>query len=399
MSGVPLALVASSSLTGNRAGVGGGALYALGTSAAVNDTTFSGNVANGVLPRGGAVYLRDAAVFAFSNCTFASNSASSSTDESSAAAGQALLVEPFGAFEGGAVSLVAASDPVNVTLSGCAVTNNVATEGGAIAAQGSAAVNLLVADTAFVGNSAVRGGVFSLGDMASTSIDSCSITSNSAELGAVFLVTAVDHVPATTNSVLSNNTAVNYGPSAATLPVNWTLAHPDEARTGSSLSLEVRLYDLFEQQVMYWKDAVVQTSAGQSQATLLSGATQQGYTAGAAMFADLIIHGTPERSYPVTVSVNSPSLVLQVPASQQLNITIAECNFAEVFNPASLACECVAQATYDDTLGACVCGFAFYMDFNRAECTPCPAEGAFCPGCVPWSRIHCVVASQLRFQK
>ena len=380
LSDVPLTLIASSSLSGNSAIVGGGALYAIGTSAAVNDTLFSANVANGVLPRGGAVYLRDAAAFVFSNCTFASNSASSVTAESSAVAGEAQLVEPYGGFEGGALSFVAASDPVNVTLLGCTVVNNAATEGGALAAQGSAAVNLLIAGSAFQGNSAVRGGVFSLGETANTSINGCSITSNSAELGAVFVVTAVDHVPATANSVLANNTVLNYGPAAATLPVNWTLAHPTQARTGSSLPLEVRLYDLFEQQVMYWKDAVVQTSAGQSQTTLLSGATQQGYTAGAALFADLIIHGTPERSYPVTVSVNSPSLVLQVPASQQLNITIADCNFAEVFNPESLTCECVEQATYDDTVGACVCGFGFYMNFQRAACAPCPENGAYCPG-------------------
>ena len=380
LSDVPLALVASSSLSGNSASVGGGALYATGTSAAVNDTSFSANVASGVLPRGGAVYLRDAAAFAFTNCTFASNSASSATAQSSAAVGEAQMVEPYGAFEGGALSFVAASDPINVTLSGCTVVSNTAVEGGAIAAQGSASVNLLVADSSFELNTAVRGGVFSLGGASNASLESCSLTSNSAELGAVFVVTAVDRVPSTANSVLTNNTVLNYGPAAATLPVNWTLAHPTQARTGSSLPLEVRLYDLFQQQVMYWNDAVVQTSAGQSQATLLSGATQQGYAAGAATFTDLIIHGTPERSYPVTVSVSSPSLVLQVPASQQLNITIADCNFAEVFNPTSLTCECVDQATYDTTLGACVCGFGFYMNFQRAECTPCPENGAFCPG-------------------
>ena len=380
MSDVPLGLVASSLLTGNSASVGGGALYAIGTTAAVNDTAFSANAATGVLPRGGAVYLRDASAFVFSNCTLSSNAASSSSAESSAVAGEAQLVEPFGAFEGGALSFVAASEPVNVTLVGCTVANNAATEGGAVAAQGSAAVNLRIAGTAFAGNTAVRGGVFSLGDTTNTSLDSCSITSNSAELGAVFVVTAVDRVPATASSVLSNNTALNYGPAAATLPVNWTLAHPTAARTGSSLPLEVRLYDLFSQQVMYWKDAVVQTSAGQSQATLLSGATQQSYSAGAATFTDLIIHGTPERAYPVIVTVNSPSLTLQVPASQALNITIADCNFAEKFNPASLSCECVEQATYDADAGACVCGFGFYMNFQRAVCTSCPESGAFCPG-------------------
>lgn len=377
LSGVPQAVIASSSLAANSAGIGGGALYAIDSTAAVNDTSFSSNVAGGVLPRGGAVYLRDAAAFVFGGCLFANNSAGALAAESGASPGTAQLVEPYGAFEGGALSMLAASAPVNVSVFGSRFLGNSAAEGGALAAHGSAVVSALLAGTAFEGNSASRGGVLTLGQAADVSIDNCSFTSNTAELGAVFLTLSAADVPATANSVLDNNTALNYGPLAATLPVNWTLQHPGEARTGGSLPIEVRMYDLFAQQVSYWQDAVVQARAGN--VSFLSGVTAESYAAGAASFSDLLIHGEPSRSYLLTVSVESPTLMLQVPAAQSLSVTVTQCNFAEVFNPTTLACECVLQATYDADLGACVCGFAFYMSLEQAECLPCPS-GGFCPG-------------------
>ena len=379
LSGVSLAHIAASTLSANSAGVGGGALYVIDSPATVNDTVFSGNVANGALPRGGAVYLRDAGAVVFGNCSFAKNAAAASTTtESSADVGMASLVERFGAFQGGALSFIAASAPVNVSLVDCSVVGNSAMEGGAVAAQGSTAVNVALLRTAFVGNTATQGGVFTIGETANVSIDSCSFTSNVAEQGAIFVVSAVDHVPATVSSVLANNTALNYGPVFATLPVSWTLQHPPVARTGAALQLQLQLFDLFAQNVTYWRDAVVSASAS-NLSTLLSGTTAISYVAGSASFTDLLIHGVPSHTYPYTVSIESPTLALQMATSQQLNVTIEQCNFAEVFNPSTLTCECVLQATYDEDSGSCICAFAFYMDMKRAKCAPCPL-GAYCPG-------------------
>ena len=54
-----------------------------------------------------------------------------------------------------------------------------------------------------------------------------------------------------------SNVASNYGSVFATAPAWWSAESPQTARTNGPLAVSVRLFDLFNQSVLFWDDVSI----------------------------------------------------------------------------------------------------------------------------------------------
>lgn len=361
------------------------------------------------------MYAADGTRVTFDTCSFEGNAvtAADASSLSVAAGGQAgvalvVTVEPFGAFQGGAVFARCSSGakPVHVIVAGSAFARNKAPKGGALAAIGN--VSIISTACTFQGNAASQGGVAYVTGGGPTGAvipavsfsGNCSFVKNTAEEGAVFFTASNPAcfpllvaggggggggAPEPAGWALQGNVAANYGSFRATLPTTWRLEAAATARSGARLPLSVVLADALNQTVTYWKDAVItagivansssaagsNASAAEPNATLSGGgsAVQEAgvstapYTGAVAAFADLIVRGLPLTSNKVLVTVSSPTFsdVLADAPQRTASFTIEECGFAETLDVANLVCVCTPNSVYNPALPGCVCTSEYYM--------------------------------------
>lgn len=410
--------------TGNRA-VGlfpkGGAVLAVGGTAwEAEACVFSGNraaqAASGF--QSDAAGVGDdaddrAAVAAAAAAAAVADAAALGSGVSGKARGQ--YVDTFGADSGGAVLAEGdAETPTSIALARCTFARGLARQGGALATFGAVAVTSNA--SIFLANEARFGGVFYLGagDITVALSEQCSFEEKRAYVGAVVMANSTS-LPALPDGTLpaglpGSNNASNYGPVFATLPAAWAATSARTARTKGLLAVSVTLFDLFNQTVLFWDDAAVALSRraptlgcstepsacvtalllssrqgpliGSSSRTdgedapcpafscrpfrsedpaLLSGTLKAQYADGAASFPSLFVHGVPDREYPFTVAISSPTVAAQIPSFAVRTVAIERCRFAERFNEASRSCDCTDQSLYSEETGGCVCTYGFMM--------------------------------------
>ena len=131
-----VATVANCAFTNNSARVSGGALALSGGSLTATDSELTDNVARGVSPRGGALYLADGVDAPFNgagatltNCMFVNNTVTTMAATLSPGGSYSLY---FGHGNGGAVfaSAGAAAVPLSLVVSACSLVNNSADQDG-----------------------------------------------------------------------------------------------------------------------------------------------------------------------------------------------------------------------------------------------------------------------------
>lgn len=214
-------------------------------------------------------------------------------------------------------------------------------------------------------------------------LGNCTVADNVGGIGGIFLVNATSALPAAAlatnaSNKFSNNTAVNYGPVAASLPVAWALDIAPSVRTGGVLHVAASLLDLFNQTASFWTDMELSVVSADNLPNALSGFTSVlGVLNGSAVLSQLVLSGRPGQTLNVTATIASPSLALQQSPRRLAGVVIEPCLFAEFYDAETEACLCTDRAAFSPDLGACVCSYAFYMTAD-GNCAPCP-EGAFCP--------------------
>ena len=247
---VPVAAtVTGSALRNNAAGVSGGAIALIGGSLSAVNTELNNNIARGVSPRGGALYLADgvgapfhAAGAALTKCTFINNTVTTVVATLSPGGSYSLF---FGHGNGGAVfaSAGAAAVPLALVFSACSLADNsAAQDGGGAFVYGSVALRLtsstLVANTcggagggllqrasdpadgavvdiaggiSFVNNSAISGAALALGSGVALTGEDAVLQGNRAVNGACFalLVSAYPEGVTAPEVTLQNVTMVS----------------------------------------------------------------------------------------------------------------------------------------------------------------------------------------------
>jgi predicted outer membrane repeat protein len=360
---VPYASVNASTFQANTAGIGGGGIFVTGTALATVATVFTANTAAGLTPRGGACYARDSPGISFSQCSFTNNSA---VEVQPVQVGVLSTVESFGAQQGGAVTVVAATKPMSVAFTGCAFSGNSADAGGAFAIPEAAlAVNATFATCTFRSNvAAYQGGVFFVGNTSNLLVCNQSlIEANVANFGAVYASRLPDpSVSIDNSSIVGLNTATNYGPLFATVPVVFlpTLTSASATtRTGAALAFYVTMADAYGQTVAEWPDlkAIVTLPNNVTDAFVSGQASAVTLTNGSLLFSFLKLNGVPDATVTLLVAAESPSLP-SLDGIVPLSVGISPCAFAEVFMPETLSCKCTDKSRYDADFGGCVCAYS-----------------------------------------
>lgn len=248
----------SNSFLRNSARLAGGAVYTpcwfcTGGQAVVmsNNSIFTGNVANGLTPHGGALAAFRMTV-TIVNGSFTANQASFLL---SASVNDQIPATTFGQLSGGAIFLYA---PVALNVSASSFVSNSAVQGGAACVTGDGTGGIVdfsdslfelntasgtngggaiscelirtavVTTSKFILNSAVRGqgGAINMGSIGTSAlVDTCNFTTNTAfSAGAVFFA-GITGVPKLTNSVATSNRCAPAPQFTSWLAVCWLDAH------------------------------------------------------------------------------------------------------------------------------------------------------------------------------
>lgn len=149
-----VASIVDSNVTGGRAGIGGGAAYVTTSAIVAMGSRFEGNVALGLFPKGGALFLTDGGSVSATNCSFVRNAVTAVGMLATADDSATQVVQAAGAGRGGLayVSRSALQAPAALSLTRCNVSFNSAEKGGAIGTMGNVTVSAVA--TTFMNNSA-----------------------------------------------------------------------------------------------------------------------------------------------------------------------------------------------------------------------------------------------------
>lgn len=307
--------VARVALTGHVAAIGGSAAYVTGSLFAASASSFQGNVASGLFPKGGAIFVTDGGSFRAADSALVENvvrpvGVITTTDDM-----VPQVVQAAGAGSGGVIFAIAAAGhaPVAVSLDRCNVSANAAEKGGAIAVTG--AVTVVIRASSFLGNTARFGGVFAVGPgRPNISADEASFFDfNVADVGAISFVNSTRFVPAVNASTIgASNSARNFGAVNATVPTTASVFIPPSAQTNAPVNISVTMTDDFGQRVTEWSDLVVSAQSSDSNFLKL---TYAAYGGGSTTFQNIkarrkhrcaLIHMRRFDSFGLSFRRNSP---------------------------------------------------------------------------------------------
>jgi hypothetical protein len=337
---LPVALQAGKAYRSFADAGNGGGIFLTALQAAQAQLLAGSRVADNAATAGAGVFLAGSVALTVRDSQLARNAASGS---------------------GGGLALQSTSArAATAVLQNAAFTGNSAGSGGGAIALNSGSA-LAAASSTFTANQATNGAVLYL-QVANQAADvspavvltDVTATGNVAGVaGGMYFTdatdsTALSSLPACTGTCLLSNTALNGADTLAATPVsfNTTSASSIVTKSGALLpALSLSLYDSLGQLVREAPGLLVSIAAN---GTGLSGATAVGYADGAALFDLLTISDLQGTAYNLTVSLNSPDLVVLNGDSITLMAVIGPCSATEVFNEPTKTCTCGAGTFLDN---------------------------------------------------